>query len=47
MTVVAAVAYAPLTMMVMAGAMTGSYGLRVPAMVTIGVANVVSGDRAS
>jgi hypothetical protein len=34
-------------MMVMAGAMTGSYGLRAPAMVTIGVASVVIGDRAS
>jgi H+/Cl- antiporter ClcA len=46
MTVFAAVAHAPLAMMVMAGAMTGSYGLRASAMVAIGVASVVSGDRA-
>jgi H+/Cl- antiporter ClcA len=46
MTVLGAVAHAPLTMMVMAGAMTGGYGLLAPATVTIGVASVVSGDRA-
>jgi CIC family chloride channel protein len=47
MTAFGAVAHAPLAMMVMAGAMTGSYGLRAPAMVTIGVASVVIGDQAS
>jgi hypothetical protein len=34
------------TMMVMVGAMTSRYGLLAPAMVTIGVAGVVIGDRA-
>jgi hypothetical protein len=43
MTVFGVVAHVPLAMMVMAG----TYGLRAPAMVTIGVASVVIGDRAS
>jgi CIC family chloride channel protein len=47
MTVFGAVAHAPLTMMVMAGAMTGSYGLLAPVMVTIGVASVVISNRVS
>ena len=42
-----AVAHAPLSTMLIAGEMTANYGLRAPAMVTIGVANVVIGDRAS
>src|SRR5438034_7112277 len=46
MTVFGAVAHAAPAMMVMAGEMAGSYGLLAPAMITIGVANVVSGDRA-
>jgi H+/Cl- antiporter ClcA len=33
-------------MTVIAGEMTGSYGLRAPAMVTLGVASVTVGDRA-
>ena len=41
------VAHAPPAMKVIAGEMMSNSGLLVPAMVTIGVASVVIGDRAS